>query len=913
MLFTRKETDEMKRTFFFCCFLSVLLTALLGMHALAESSVPAALLKPEEIKMYHNNSYIGDTIVVGRGRQTYLYFTAPEDGFTSVKLNLQNQWGAAWGQTAEGAEKVWDTIYVRICTPIMVRGFTAPASYYTEYVVHGTLGVDQQIDITNIVRAHMEKHQTNAFIVELAGYYEINEYYDNGAWEGHEDYIYCIFEGSEAEDTWADPNASALEAVMPADTACIAPTELRMYADNTYIDGSIIVGRGRQTYLYFEAPAEGFDTVMLNLRNDHGRAWGEVTEGAAREYDMLYLRICTPMMVRGITVKSEYYTVVEAHGTKGKDDRIDITNLVKAHMEKHQTNEFIVELAGYYQVNEYFDNGAWEGSEDYTYCVFSGTQAESTWVSPEALADTDPMTDYIPTISSETVVTGDMTFQHPGILFNKTMLDTMVTKVRAKEDPWYSDYLELLETNEGSLKPEIIVSKNNKTLVRGTVPNNTLYTTIRRDADIALSQALLYLITGNAQYRANALYIIEQFGSINILAGVADEQIQWSLITYKLCATAEILRYSSTNDESLTWNETYDGYMQQLLFISRQKWDRAYHFMNQHLMCVLAQTAVGIYQNDPAMYAKGILRGTTNPEVCMREGCDHVSCNRNRTGAISVLFRYNTINALTGETVPPTLQFAEMGRDMGHSLCDIAATSTFAMMTWIQDTKVDPVTGEVSTADDAVLIWDFLDERIMSACNLFYKYNLGYEIPWYPIYTSEGDYAQSGKHEIYAEINPEYGEIGRTGDLAGIAYIYYRYYLGREDLDTNPNTMYLSMGRANAYPEGNEQDWIGWVDLLYTPADAAPFDQKSQAHTLSIQGENCTWTYDKTEAVFGDLVNVHVTVAEGYTLQGATVTVNGAKLDVARNITYAGSDTQVELVFGMPQEDATVIITPVKK
>ena len=66
-------------------------------------------------------------------------------------------------------------------------------------------------------------------------------------------------------------------------------------------------------------------------------------------------------------------------------------------------------------------------------------------------------------------------------------------------------------------------------------------------------------------------------------------------------------------------------------------------------------------------------------------------------------------------------------------------------------------------------------------------------------------------------------------------------------------------------------------------------------------------------AQFGDLINVHVTTAEGFTLQGATVTVNGVKLDVARNIAYAGSDTQVKLVFGMPQVDAVVIITPMKK
>ena len=290
----------MKRSSFFFL-LVILMTALLSVHSLAEADAPAALIKPDQIKLYHNNTYIGETIVVGRGRQTYLYMTVPEDGFTSVKLNLQNEWGAAWGQPSEGSDKVWDTIYVRICTPMMVTGFTAPAKYYTEAVVHGTVGVDEQIDITDIVRAHMDKHQTNQFIIELAGYYQINEYYDNGAWEGHEDYVYCIFEGSEAEDTWTDPNAAAQEAALPADTACIAPTEIRMYAENTYIDGSIIVGRGRQTYFYFQVPDDGFDTVVLNLRNDHGRAWGEPTEGAAREYDLVYLRICTPIMVRGFT------------------------------------------------------------------------------------------------------------------------------------------------------------------------------------------------------------------------------------------------------------------------------------------------------------------------------------------------------------------------------------------------------------------------------------------------------------------------------------------------------------------------------------------------------------------------------------------------------------------------------------
>ena len=66
-------------------------------------------------------------------------------------------------------------------------------------------------------------------------------------------------------------------------------------------------------------------------------------------------------------------------------------------------------------------------------------------------------------------------------------------------------------------------------------------------------------------------------------------------------------------------------------------------------MCVMAQTAVGIYNNDETIYNTGVLRGTTNPEYCDTEGCDHSSCNLNRSGAIKYLFREVTFNAETGE------------------------------------------------------------------------------------------------------------------------------------------------------------------------------------------------------------------------------------------------------------------------
>ena len=57
---------------FISILLVLLMMILLGMHATAEANPPAALIKPDQIKMYHNNTYTGETIVVGRGRQTYL-------------------------------------------------------------------------------------------------------------------------------------------------------------------------------------------------------------------------------------------------------------------------------------------------------------------------------------------------------------------------------------------------------------------------------------------------------------------------------------------------------------------------------------------------------------------------------------------------------------------------------------------------------------------------------------------------------------------------------------------------------------------------------------------------------------------------------------------------------------------------
>ena len=692
-----------------------------------------------------------------------------------------------------------------------------------------------------------------------------------------------------------------------ADIAC---DKIRMFQSGMYVAGTIVVGRGRTTYLNFTMPEGEYTKVELNLRREKGQAWGE-NESGEREYDKAYYRIVSIDGETGVNAKPEEYIEFTLNGNGTEDQKIDITDAVAEYVESSEEDTFGIELAGYYEVNQYDDNGAWEGDEKYCYCTFDGVSAdESTYSEPSAEAE-EIMTDYIPEIRTETITSGETEFEHPGVLLNKTMLDTMVSKVRAGEDPWYENYQSMIKTNEASLDPLVYIDKTEDVYMEigdgiyADSHEKNIMNYTRKDADTAFYQAAMYLITGNGQFRQNALDIIEAFGSMRSLGLVYDEQIGYSLIAYKLCAAAEMLKYSSVQDESLAWDDEYEGYMQNFIELTRSKWDRYSHWMNQHLMCVMAQTAVGIYNNDETIYNTGVLRGTTNPEYCDIEGCDHSSCNLNRSGAIKYLFREVTFNAETGEPTEPNLQLAEMGRDQGHSYCDVAASSIFAMMTWLQGTKVDNETGAVSTADDAVYIWDYLDERIMKTVNLCFKYNEGYEIEWIPIYETDG--------QIYSEINKQYSSVGNIDNVAGLAYIYYRYYLGREDMDTNEDTKYLSMGRAAKYGTSTAQDWIGWVDLFITPADAdAQFTQKDTQHNVSIEGVNCTYDTENSTAAFSDLVTINVHADEGYTLKDATVTVNGERLDINRDIEYSGSDTEVAVAFGMPQEDAHVVIEPVE-
>ena len=72
----------------------------------------------------------------------------------------------------------------------------------------------------------------------------------------------------------------------------------------------------------------------------------------------------------------------------------------------------------------------------------------------------------------------------------------------------------------------------------------------------------------------------------------------------------------------------------------------------------------------------------------------------------------------------------EMGRDQAHGETNIDNFAAMARFLNVQGTKVDPVDGTVSTADDAVTAYEFLDNRLLEGADAFFGFMMGEHTPY---------------------------------------------------------------------------------------------------------------------------------------------------------------------------------------
>jgi hypothetical protein len=179
---------------------------------------------------------------------------------------------------------------------------------------------------------------------------------------------------------------------------------------------------------------------------------------------------------------------------------------------------------------------------------------------PGQVAMADPIdtivTSYQPVINETIDASG---LKHPGVGFTKAQLETMRAQVLAKKEPWYTHFNMMLTSGTaGRTVGPSNVSGADPTMPRYLGIDGSASGAFKADALRAYTQAILYYVTGDQVYRANAMRIIRLYGNMDPSKYVyfTDSHIHTGIPLQRMAGAAEILRHTSTTDPALEWTET---------------------------------------------------------------------------------------------------------------------------------------------------------------------------------------------------------------------------------------------------------------------------------------------------------------------------------------------------------------------
>ncbi|WP_177307499.1 OmpL47-type beta-barrel domain-containing protein [Pseudoduganella namucuonensis] len=442
-------------------------------------------------------------------------------------------------------------------------------------------------------------------------------------------------------------------------------------------------------------------------------------------------------------------------------------------------------------------------------------------------------TSYQPTINEAIDASG---FKHPGMGFTKETLENVRTQVRAQQEPWNTYFNSMLGSGSASKTPTI---KN----VSGDPTKPRLYgltsqgdqTLFIADALVAYTQAILYYVTGDETYRGNAMRIIRLYAQMDPTrySYYTDAHIHTGIPLSRMTAAAEILRYTSTQTPALAWTDDDTlNFTNNLVIPVMQTYNSCNcRFMNQHLYTTLAKMSGAIFTGNREEYDRAVEWFTVNKDAV----------DQGQTGSIKQLFRLVTKNDLTGEAVTPAVQHVEMGRDQAHGAGDITNAQILSRLMMGQGTKVDPVLGTPSTAPDAVGPYEFLDDRIFKAAELFGTFMQGYDIPWVP--TASHTDADGNPTVVYRDLSGYYR--GRIGQNTWESFYYYKYV-------RNMNMEQASPGFTRFFSTRNGYNWDavdGGGDFwLFIPAAAASEGSKYLAMSPVDPYREVDWHFTPRDA-----------------------------------------------------------------
>ena len=357
-------------------------------------------------------------------------------------------------------------------------------------------------------------------------------------------------------------------------------------------------------------------------------------------------------------------------------------------------------------------------------------------------------------------------FAHPSIGFSKESLELMQTKLREGYDPWVS----ALNTFAQQANAALDYQTRNSNPADPTKP---LYTDMAGDAqaregkvdgNAAWCQAVMYVATGNVQYRKNCMDILRKWAQVRQTTNAfSDSHISSSEAVYPMVRAAEIMRYTSApaDAQDLAWTQTdtdeFTGFLESL-----RPHKGFYHVntrhMNQQSIANRLYLAIAIFENNEDYYKEAVEWTLANKTYVTEDGGVY-----GRNGALYIQVRNVNVNAYSGEELTPHYQVSEMGRDQFHPKDGLDAITAILQAMTLQGTKVndDPTSENFGEVDaNGVTPFEFMGNRLLKGYNQLSKYNLGYDINWTPIIADEKaaavlpTYSDNGVATIDANGNP---------------------------------------------------------------------------------------------------------------------------------------------------------------
>lgn len=304
------------------------------------------------------------------------------------------------------------------------------------------------------------------------------------------------------------------------------------------------------------------------------------------------------------------------------------------------------------------------------------------------------LTSYQPAIDEFTDANG---FRHPGVGLTKEVLENMRAEVQAQKEPWNTYFNMMLLSGAAS---KTVASKNQS----GADPTKPAVVAFNSqgveskfiaDALSAYTQSILYYVTGDETYRANAMRLIRIWAQMDPAqyAYYTDAHIHTGIPMSRMMAAADIMRTTTCQTAALAWTDqdTVNLTNNLIVPVTETFNHSPDHFMNQHLYALLGSMSGYIFTGNRARWNEGVEWFTVN----------RTAVDQGQNGAIKQLFRLVTKNDLTGEAVTPMVEHVEMGRDQAHGAGDVTNMSILARLLMSQNQKIDPVNGTPSAAPDA--------------------------------------------------------------------------------------------------------------------------------------------------------------------------------------------------------------------